>query len=114
MPTTGQKLDLAKMGTLVFEPADPERFPALRLAREALRTGGSAPTILNAANEIAVAAFLRRQIGFLEIADTVERVFNHLPVRKLTSLDDVTAIDAEARRLAEGFVSENSLQAVTG
>jgi 1-deoxy-D-xylulose-5-phosphate reductoisomerase len=112
MPTTGQKLDLAKMGSLDFEAADPVRFPALRLAREALQSGGSAPTVLNAANEIAVAAFLRREIGFLEIAETVERVFNHLPVRKLTNLDDVTAVDAEARRMAERFVSRSPVQAV--
>ena len=106
MATTGQKLDLANAGPLTFEPADPVRFPALRLSREALRAGGSAPTILNAANEVAVAAFLNREIGFLEICETIERVFNEMPVRKLSSLVEVDEVDAEARRLAHRMIAQ--------
>ncbi len=67
------RLDLATLARLTFEAPDPQRFPALRLARAALESGGGAPTVLNAANEIAVAAFLERRIGFLDIVATVER-----------------------------------------
>jgi 1-deoxy-D-xylulose-5-phosphate reductoisomerase len=67
-----ETLDLAKVGTLTFEAPDPERFPALRVALAALAGGGGAPTVLNAANEVAVAAFLAGRIGFLDIAAAVE------------------------------------------
>ncbi len=98
------RLDLTKIATLSFEAPDSERFPALRLAREALRIGGDAPTILNAANEIAVASFLKNGIGFLEIAEIVEETMTGLPKGKLESLDDVIAADAAARRYALGLV----------
>jgi 1-deoxy-D-xylulose-5-phosphate reductoisomerase len=109
MATTGQKLDLATMGSLTFEAADPVRFPALRLSREALQAGGSAPTILNAANEIAVAAFLNREIGFLDICVIIEQVFNHMPTTRLTSLDDVMSVDAEARLAARQFIMKDAM-----
>ena len=95
MATPGRRLDLAAIGSLTFEAPDAERFPALRLARAALRAGGGAPTIFNAANEMAVQAFLERRIGFLDIARMVETV--------LTDLDGVavdTLADGEARRVA--------------
>jgi 1-deoxy-D-xylulose-5-phosphate reductoisomerase len=100
MATPCAPLDLATVGRLDFEPADPVRFPALALARAALSAGGARPAILNAANEVAVAAFLRGQIGFLEIAaivaDTLERYDPESPA----TLDAVFAVDGEARRLA--------------
>jgi 1-deoxy-D-xylulose-5-phosphate reductoisomerase len=70
------------------------------LARQVLREGGSAPTVLNAANEIAVQAFLDRKIGFLEIATLVEETLNALDMRPLTSLDDVAEMDKQARAYA--------------
>jgi 1-deoxy-D-xylulose-5-phosphate reductoisomerase len=95
-----QRLDLAAVGRLTFEPPDPVRFPALRLAREALVTGGGTPTVLNAANETAVHAFIEGRIGFLDIAAIVEETLTALPVGPLGSLDDVHHIDREARVLA--------------
>jgi 1-deoxy-D-xylulose-5-phosphate reductoisomerase len=94
------RLDLAAVGHLTFEPPDPQRFPALRLAREALAQGGGSPTVLNAANETAVRAFIDGGIGFLDIAATVEETLAAMPVGQLGSLDDVHHIDAEARALA--------------
>ncbi len=94
------RLDLAKIGQLTFEAPDSVRFPALRLARQALRAGGSAPTILNAANEVAVKGFLDGRLGFLGIADVVERTLETIDAVSLGGLDDVWQIDREARRLA--------------
>ena len=94
------RLDLAKLGSLTFETPDPVRFPCLRLARAALQAGGSAPTILNAANEIAVARFLLGEIGFLDIAATVEETLEKVSAPRIATLDDVMAVDAEARRVA--------------
>jgi 1-deoxy-D-xylulose-5-phosphate reductoisomerase len=95
------RLDLAAIAKLTFEAPDEERFPALRLAREALQQGGSAPTILNAANEVAVRAFLEREIGFLDIARLVERTLEALPHDEVASLEDVRRFDQEARAIAE-------------
>jgi 1-deoxy-D-xylulose-5-phosphate reductoisomerase len=95
-----KRLDLASIGELTFEPPDPERFPALRLARQALRAGGSAPTVLNAANEIAVEGFLNGSNSFLKIAEIVEQVLEAIPVRALSSLEDVDRVDRQARDLA--------------
>jgi len=100
MATISRRLDLVAVSRLEFEGPDLVRFPALRLAREALQAGGGAPTILNAANEIAVEAFLQRRIGFLDIAETVGRVLHQLGVQKADTLDDVIALDAMARRIA--------------
>jgi 1-deoxy-D-xylulose-5-phosphate reductoisomerase len=105
MATTGQRLDLANAGPLTFEKADPVRFPALRLAREALKAGGSAPAMMSAANEVAVAAFLDRRIGFLDIASVVEQVLSDLPHHSLGSLDDVYAADADARARASELIA---------
>ncbi|MDD3884747.1 MAG: 1-deoxy-D-xylulose-5-phosphate reductoisomerase [Gallionella sp.] len=93
-------LDLFKVATLNFQAPDFERFPCLALAYQALREAGTAPAMLNAANEIAVAAFLERQIPFLYIPRVIESVLDVLPVYPVTSLDDVTAADAAARRVA--------------
>ncbi len=101
-----ERLDLAKIAQLSFEAPDPERFPSLRLAREALRIGGDAPTILNAANEIAVASFLKTAIGFLEIAEIVEETMTRLPSSTAASLEDVVAVDAAARHYARGLVEQ--------
>lgn len=98
-------LDLAAIGRLTFEAPDPARFPALDLARQALRAGGSAPTVLNAANEIAVAAFLAGRIGFLDIAGVVQGTLERVPARPVATLEAVGETDAEARRVAETLVA---------
>jgi 1-deoxy-D-xylulose-5-phosphate reductoisomerase len=100
METPCAALDLAKIARLDFQPPDAERFPALRLTRECLRQGGSAATVLNAANEVAVAAFLEGRIGFLDIERIVEATLAMIPAQAMTTLDEVFAIDAEARRHA--------------
>lgn len=99
--TPAARLDLAQRATLEFFEPDPVRFPALRLARDALRAGGGAPTILSAANEIAVEAFLQRRIGFLDIARVVERALEVLGAPPVATIEDVIALDAAARRSAE-------------
>lgn len=101
MQTHAPRLDLAQASRLEFFPPDDKLFPALRLARQALHAGGGAPTILNAANEIAVAAFLRRRIGFLDIASVVEDVMMRLGEPPAATLADVVALDEAARRCAE-------------
>ena len=92
------RLDLAALARLDFFAPDTKRFPALRLAREALRAGGGAPTILNAANEAAVGLFLERRLGFLDIAAVVEESLAALGAPATTSLEDVLALDAAARQ----------------
>ncbi|GAB5100134.1 1-deoxy-D-xylulose-5-phosphate reductoisomerase [Caballeronia sp. HLA56] len=99
-------LDLAQIATLSFEKPDFTRFPCLALAIGALEVGGLASAALNAANEVAVEAFLARRIGFMAIGDVVDRVLNSLPNGSAASLDDVLAADANARRLAHRFVAE--------
>jgi 1-deoxy-D-xylulose-5-phosphate reductoisomerase len=97
-------LDLFKVATLDFVAPDFERFPCLALAYQALRAAGTAPTVLNAANEIAVAAFLDQKIAFLAIPRVIEAALNTLPVNKVTCLDDVLIADADARRAAQQHV----------
>jgi 1-deoxy-D-xylulose-5-phosphate reductoisomerase len=103
-----KRLDLAALGRLTFEAPDLKRFPALRLAWEALKTGGGAPTILNAANEVAVAAFLARRIGFLDIARIVERTLETVRNAPIATLSDVLDADAAARRSAEQQVAASA------
>jgi len=98
--TPTKRLDLTAVGRLTFEPPDERRFPALRVAREALIRGGGCPTVLNAANETAVHAFLDGRIGFLEIVETVERTLDRLPGGDLESLEDVYNFDTTAREIA--------------
>ncbi len=104
MATAAPRLDLATIARLDFAPPDDARFPALALARAALRAGGGAPTLLNAANEVAVAAFLARRIGFLDIAALVARVMDRLGTPPAADLASVIALDAQARRLAETLI----------
>ncbi len=106
MITPMEPLDLIALGRLEFEPPDPARFPALRLARTALEAGGAVPAILNAANEIAVAAFLAGRVGFLEIAAIVEHVLNGYDPPAPDTLDAVLAVDAQARALASDRVRD--------
>jgi 1-deoxy-D-xylulose-5-phosphate reductoisomerase len=100
MAVTLPRLDLAALGRLEFLAPDPVRFPALRLAREALQAGGGAPTVLNAANEVAVALFLDRRLGFLDIAAVVEESLELLGAPAAVGLGDVLGLDAQARREA--------------
>jgi 1-deoxy-D-xylulose-5-phosphate reductoisomerase len=100
METPVVSLNLAQVGRLEFEDPDPIRFPALRLARAALEAGGAKPAILNAANEVAVAAFLSRRITFGSIATIVEATLGRYQASQPATLEDVMAIDGEARRVA--------------
>jgi 1-deoxy-D-xylulose-5-phosphate reductoisomerase len=101
MATPSPRLDLARLARLDFMAPDTDRFPSLRLARDALRAGGGVPTILNAANEIAVEAFMQRRIGFLDIAGTVADVIDAMGERSADTLDDVIGLDDAARRTAQ-------------
>ena len=98
-------LDLFRIGLLSFEQPDFERFPALKLAYSALRSGGAAPATLNAANEIAVAAFLEGRLPFLQITAVIEETLNGLPEGALGTLDDVLAADARARARANQIIA---------
>ena len=95
-----ESLDLVRVGQLDFEPPDLERFPCLRLAREAARSGGTAPVVLNAANEVAVEAFLGRRLNFTGIAGVIESVLDRHDLRQVTDLEDALAADAWARTAA--------------
>lgn len=97
-------LDLFAVARLEFEPPDPARFPCLGLAVAALREGGTAPAVLNAANEAAVAAFLGHRLGFMAIAEVVESTLAAVPAEPVTSLEQVMAVDARARRAAEASI----------
>jgi 1-deoxy-D-xylulose-5-phosphate reductoisomerase len=104
MAAPTRRIDLVELATLSFERPDEARFPALRLAREAMRTGAMAPCVLNAANEVAVEAFLTGRLGFLHIARLVAEVLEGAAGRGLMAeavdLGAVLAVDAAARRLA--------------
>jgi 1-deoxy-D-xylulose-5-phosphate reductoisomerase len=99
------RLDLATAGELTFEPPDLETFPCLRLAREAGEAGGTAPCVLNAADEVAVAAFLEGRIAFTAIAEAVEAVLGEMPAQQVGHFDDLFEADAEARRRTEDRVT---------
>jgi 1-deoxy-D-xylulose-5-phosphate reductoisomerase len=107
MPTPAQRLDLTAVGRLDFEKPDLERFPALRLAREALESGGAAPIVLNAANEVAVASFLADEIGFTEIARLVQDVLNRASYDAPRSISDVLEIDRVTRECARAMMKAN-------
>jgi len=98
------QLDLAAVGALSFEEPDLETFACLRLALEAGAAGGTAPCVLNAADEVAVAAFLAGQIPFTGIPAVIERVLEEMPARPVTHFDDLFATDAEARQRSEGQI----------
>ncbi len=101
MPTPAQRLDLSAIAKLEFEPPDLQRFPALRLAREALERGGAAPIVLNAANEAAVTRFLAAQLGFSDIAQVVEDVLERSDSDPPASIEEVIEIDLDARARVE-------------
>jgi 1-deoxy-D-xylulose-5-phosphate reductoisomerase len=105
MSAPTERLDLARLGSLTFEPPDETRFPALRVAKSALQRGDTAPAVLNAANEVAVAAFLSRRLKFLDMATLVEDTIGLAEQRgdicAARNLDDILDVDANARRLAE-------------
>jgi 1-deoxy-D-xylulose-5-phosphate reductoisomerase len=113
MEAPSGRLDLAKIATLSFEMPDYERFPALSLAREALRMGRGAPTVLNAANEVAVAAFLARRLGFLDIARLVETTLDKIMGEGMRSvpscLGDVQDLDGRARAVARELTERYAL-----
>jgi 1-deoxy-D-xylulose-5-phosphate reductoisomerase len=98
------RLDLAALASLSFEAPDAGRFPCLGLAFEALRAGGSAPAVLNAANEVAVEAFLGGRARFTEIASTCAQTLSRIPVRPVGSLEDALGADAEARHVARSLL----------
>lgn len=110
LPWPAPKLDLAKSGALTFEEPDYDRFPALKVAKAALAAGGAAPAVMNAANEIAVAAFLDRKIGFLDIAAIVAETLERVEAKGLAEESDGDALetarrnDATARRVADEVV----------
>jgi 1-deoxy-D-xylulose-5-phosphate reductoisomerase len=106
MPTGARRLDLLEVARLDFEAPDPVRFPALRLAREALRQGEAAPLVLNAANEVAVEAFLGDAIHFPDIAAIVEDLLARMTQPLPSSISDVLSLDAEVRRAARERVRE--------
>ncbi len=106
MATPVARLDLVKLARLDFEAPDPKRFPALSLTREALRVGGGAPTLLNAANEVAVEAFLAGRIGFLEIASVAARTLETVPAARPVTLADVRALDGAGRRRAAELIAK--------
>ena len=103
-------LNLLEIAKLTFEAPDIKRFPCLQLAYDALQLGGTAPTILNAVNEVAVAAFLNKQIHFLDIAKLIANALQHLPTQAVTSLEQLVEIDAEARCFAESSIAKNAIR----
>ena len=105
-------LNWAKLKRLDFAKVSTRRYPCLRLAREALKKGGAWPCALNAADEVAVAAFLERQIPFLGIPQVVERVLERTPRVRIEKMDDVLAVDAEARRIAKDEIGRLATKAV--
>ena len=107
MRSPAPRLRLSELGNLTFEAPDEQKFPALRLAKEALRRGGTAPIVLNAANEIAVDSFLSEQIGFLRISQIVEQTMEQASSGRLNSIADVIGIDKEARARARALIQEN-------
>jgi len=109
MAWNAPRLDLAALGRLTFEAPDEDRFPALKLARQALRAGGAAPIVFNAANEVAALAFLDRRLGFLNIAAVVADTLSRVTASGVDSgsdnaCDAALAVDAQARRMAESII----------
>ena len=100
MATTGDTLNLLNNFHLYFEPIDLKRFPAIKMAREVLQTGGAAPIMFNAANEVAVAAFLARKLKFTAVETIVAEVLRTMPIQPVTNLQEVFNIDQNARRIA--------------
>nr|WP_237220018.1 1-deoxy-D-xylulose-5-phosphate reductoisomerase [Sphingomonas arenae] len=108
MSTNVERLDLLQVATLTFEAPDEQRFPALRLARRALEEGGAAPVVLNAANEVAVAAFLKGRIHFPDIAALVGRALDDMAEPAPMTIEDVLQLDARARDVAQQAILERA------
>lgn len=106
--TSVERLDLVRLGEMSFEAPDEERFPTLRLARQALKTGGGACTVLNAANEVAVEFFLNARLGFLEISVTIEETLNRMNMTDPTSLEQVFALDRQSREMARMIIASHA------
>jgi 1-deoxy-D-xylulose-5-phosphate reductoisomerase len=106
-----RNLDLVELGALTFEAVDAGAFPALRLAREAAEAGGTAPCVLNAANEVAVHAFLAGRLPFLGIPEVIERALEQLGAARVHSFDSLYAADTDARALAAELVAERGAPA---
>jgi 1-deoxy-D-xylulose-5-phosphate reductoisomerase len=102
-------LDLTQVGSLTFEAPDLEAFPSLALAFAAARAGGTAPCILNAANEVAVHAFLNERLGFLGIPAVIEGTLEQLPARPVHSFESLYEADADARRIASELVAQEAM-----
>jgi 1-deoxy-D-xylulose-5-phosphate reductoisomerase len=107
LPLNSKPLDLGQVAQLTFEPPDFTRFPALRLGYEAAKTGGTMPAVLNAANEVAVAAFLGRRLPFLGIPRVVEQTMAAHRGEPLTGLEQVLAINQWARDYAASLIQNN-------
>lgn len=105
-------LNLLEIAKLEFEAPDTKRFPCLQLAYDALKLGGTAPTILNAVNEVAVAAFLNKKIHFLDIAKLIASALDHLPVQPVSSLAQLVDVDTTARRFAEESILKNNMRLI--
>ena len=105
---SSQRLDFSTLSSLTFEQPDPVRFRNLALSFEALKRGGNMPCILNAANELCVAAFLKERIGFLQMSDVIEQTMQRTSFFKSPTYDDYVATDAAARRIAEELITHNS------
>jgi 1-deoxy-D-xylulose-5-phosphate reductoisomerase len=101
-------LDLVELGSLTFEPVDEKTFSCVRIAREAARTGGTATCTMNAANEVAVHAFLSGRLGFLDIAEVIEETLEQLPSQPVHSFEALGEADADARRIAGELVAERA------
>ncbi len=106
-----ERLDLAKLGALTFEEPDREAFPCIAIAESAGRAGGSAPCVMNAANEVAVAAFLDEEIPFLGIPEVIDRTLDQFVHREIGHFSQIADIDAEARALARDAIAETAAAA---
>lgn len=101
-----KKLDFAELSQLTFEEPDFEKFPCLRLAFDAIKRGGNIPCAMNAANEIAVAEYLKEKISFYQISDVIEKCMNNIPFIEKPCLDDIFTTNDEARRMAEQLIEK--------
>jgi 1-deoxy-D-xylulose-5-phosphate reductoisomerase len=110
VPSNGCALDWTTLRKLDFEDVPPRKFPCLELAKEAIREGGLLPCALNAADEIAIAAFLERRLPFLGIAAVIEDVLEQMPRTPVTKIEDVLAADLQARSLAREAIAKHKVQ----
>ena len=114
LPWPGERLDLTKIGSLTFEEPDVERFPCLSLCRQALAAAGCAPAVLNAANEIAVGAFLAGRIRYTQIAELIALALERVPAHALDSIETCVEVDAETRRFVEDRLPGSANAAAVG